>query len=118
MSDHINIITQEAITQGLLWPVIAAGCVLILFILVSLIYFLIKHNERYMCNALVYGTFIGIPLLLVTMLICGTFFPVETGKYKYSGTLSDEMSVAEFGEFNETFTNIRYEDGIWYWEDK
>lgn len=58
------------------------------------------------------------PVMLICMFVCNIFFPVETGRYKYEGTLDPEMTIVEFEEFQQQYSNVRFEDGVWKWEDK
>lgn len=119
MMEHINIISKEAITEGLKWPPVVVGIIGILFCLAIFVVLIIKPKDVHdRCIRLMLHSLACLGLMLVTMLICTIFFPVETGKYKYAGTLDDEMSIKEYKEFEATYTNIRYEDGFWYWEDK
>ena len=122
--DHVNIISQEAITTGLLWPVLVVGAVALFFILWSLILCVKEINKGHMyitddkpIRLLSYG-FACVPIMFFTILICTIFFPVETGRYKYEGTLDPDMTIVEFEEFQQQYSNVRFEDGVWKWEDK
>lgn len=118
MIDHITIITKEAITRGLAWPPVVIGAVCITIMCVQLVRFGITKNADVLFNWMISITFIGIPVLFTSMAVCSIFFPVETGRYKYSGILDSDMSTVEFEEFNQTYSNIVFKDGVWYWEDK
>lgn len=119
ITENINIITQEAITEALLWPILVIGIIGILFALSALIILEIHPKDWWeRVNRLCIHFIVCMPLMIVTAVICTIFFPVETGRYKYMGTLDDDMTIVEYKEFQETYTNIKYEDGLWYWEDK
>ena len=122
--EHINIISKEAITRGLFWPVLVVGIIGILFAVAGLVSTIpdIKKGNTYISserpiNLLIHAA-VMVPVLFLTMLICSVFFPVETGRYKYEGTLDPEMTIAEFEEFQQQYDNVRFEDGVWYFEDR
>ena len=115
--EHVTIISQEAITRGLLWPTVILGVIAILIMIVFNIVGRIKRN----LDICIRGDLIAFalyPVMLSCMLVCNTFFPVETGRYKYEGTLDPDMTIVEFEEFQQQYSNIRFEDGVWKWEDK
>ena len=122
--EHVTIISQEAITRGLWWPVVVVGIIGILFVLAGLIFTIpdmLKgrpelSSERPI-NLLTHAAAV-VPVLFLTMLICSVFFPVETGRYRYEGTLDPDMTIVEFEEFQQQYSNVRFEDGVWKWEDK
>lgn len=122
VTEHVNIITQEAITRPLLWPVIVVGCIAIAFAIAGLVWTIIRDLKRtYVFDHsmnLISCAACMIPIVFVTMAICSIWFPVETGRYKYEGTIDPNMTIAEFEEFSQQYTNIRFEDGVWKWEDK
>ena len=123
MIEHVNIITQEAITQPLFWPILVVGCIAIAFTIAGLVRAIIGDiiGDIYVydhCINLFVHAACMIPILFVTMSICSIWFPVETGRYKYEGTLDPNMTIVEFEEFNQQYTNVRFEDGVWKWEDK
>lgn len=116
--DHINIITQEAITQGLAWPSLVIDFVGIFFAISALLVLIFEPRDwEKHAKILIIHAAITIPLMILSGLICNTFFPVETGHYKYTGTFDDDMTILEFVKFQEAYTNIEYKDGIWYWEN-
>lgn len=120
--EHVNIISQETITEGLKWPPVIFAFIGLLFCFAAFGYLIfhkyIKGDYLDRVAKLLMHAMACIVLMMLTMGICSIFFPVETGRYKYSGTLDDDMTIVEFKEFQETYTNIEYKDGIWYWEDK
>ena len=122
MIEHVNIITQEAITQPLRWPAIVVGCIGIVFAIACLVSSMIGEIEKIYVfdrciKLLIHATFM-IPILFITMAICEIWFPVETGRYKYEGTLDPDMTIVEFEEFSQQYEDVRFEDGVWKWEDK
>lgn len=116
--EHVNILTQEPIMQALAWPPVVIGIIGVLITLFSMFYFALykKDPDKTMKGYKV--ALLTLPLMLLATWICDSFFPVETGRYKYSGTLDDNMTIVEYKKFQDTYINIRYVDDIWYWEDK
>lgn len=112
-----EIITKTPITKGLMWPPIVIGCILILICICSIIYTTVKRKD---CSkVLFYCAFAGIPILYTSMAICTIFFPVETGRYEYTAKLNEDLTVVEFAEFQETYTDIEYiGDDVWRFKDK
>ena len=122
--EHVTIISQEAITKGLTWPVVVVGAIGILFVIAGLIFTIpdIKRGDTTISserpiNLLIHAAAV-VPILFLTMIICTLFFPVETGRYKYEGTLDPSMTIVEFEEFQQDYNNVRFEDDVWKWEDK
>lgn len=117
--EHISIITKEAITRGLMWPPLIPGVISVLFTLSVLVVLFVKPKDMYdRCIRLLVHGVVCMLLMLVTMGICTAFFPEETGRYKYTATLDPEMTIVEFEEFQNSYNNIRCEDGVWHFEDK
>ena len=115
--EHVTIISQEAITRGLWWPPVIIGVIAILNIVV----FTIIGNIKRDIDICITGLLITLALSLVmsiSMFVCKIFLPVETGRYKYEGTLDPDMTIVEFEEFQQQYDNVRFEDGVWKWEDK
>ena len=122
MMEHINIITQEAITKPVVWPVVVVLCIAIAFTIGGFVWLIIGQVKRtyvddHSINILVHAACM-IPITLITMAICSIWFPVETGRYKYEGTLDPNMTIVEFEEFSQQYDNVRFEDVVWKWEDK
>ena len=120
--ENVTIISQEAITQPLFWPTIVVGCISIAFCIAGLVWTIIGEAKRiyvydHCINLLVHAACM-IPVLFVTMAACSICFPVETGRCKYEGTLDPNMTIVEFEEFFQQYDNVRFEDGLWKWEDK
>ena len=120
--EHVTIISQEAITQGLLWPSIVVGSIAICFAVAAGIVSTVGMVKRcYVydhCVNLIVHAICMIPILFLTMGICTICFPQETGRYRYEGTFDSNMTVVEFEEFQQKYDNVRFEDGVWKWEDK
>ena len=120
MIEHVTVISQEAITKPLLWPVIVVASVGALFAIAASVAITNDHTtiaDKRPINLLVHAS-ACVPLMFLTMLICALWFPVETGQYKYEGTLDPDMTIVEFEEFSQQYANVRFEDGLWKWEDK
>lgn len=120
--EHVNIISQEAITRGLEWPPVVFAVVGILFVVAAIIILMKLKNDvdraSQHCVKLYMHAFACIILLVIAECVCTLFFPVKTGRYKYEGTLDPNMTIVEFEEFQQQYSNIRFEDGVWKWEDK
>ena len=117
--EHVTIISQEAITQGLFWPTLIVGVVGILFVSIAMLYLIIKpKNMHARIIYLFYHAVVCMGLMLITSAICSWFFPVETGRYRYEGTLDLDMTIVEFEEFQQQYSNVRFENDVWKWEDK
>ena len=117
--EHINIITKEAITRGLEWPPLIPAIAGIAFALSILVVLIVCPKRVYgICINLMLHAFACLSLMLITMGICTAFFPVETGRYKYTATLDPEMTIVEFEKFQQSYNNIQCENGVWYFEDK
>lgn len=117
--ENVTIISQKAITRGLWWPPLIPLSIGLLFA-VSIFFVLLFCPKRVydismnlMLHAIVCGG-----LFTITTAICSIFFPVETCRYKYEGALDPEMTIVEFEEFQQQYSNVRFEDGVWKWEDK
>ena len=122
MTEHVNIITQEAITKPLGWPVVVVACIAIGFVIAGLVWTTVGsikriYVDKHCANCFAHAIIL-IPVLFVTMAICSIWFPVETDRYKYEGTLDSDMTIVEFEEFSQQYANVRFEDGLWKWEDK
>lgn len=112
-----EVITKTPITRGLIWPPIVIGCILIAVCISYLVCATVKRKDC--SNVLFYCTFAGIPILFLSMAICTWFFPVETGRYEYTAKLNENLTVVEFAEFQETYTDIEYiGDNVWRFKDK
>ena len=115
--EHVTIISQEAITRGLMWPPVVVGILAILILISFYVTSLVKKDFEIVVKGFLV-TMCMIPIMMLTMFVCNVFFPVETGRYKYEGTLDPDMTIVEFEEFQQQYSNVRFEDGVWKWEDK
>ena len=112
-----EVITKTPITRGLVWPVIVVGCILIAVCIFSIIY--TTKTKKDCSKALFYCVFAGLPILYLSMGICTWFFPVETGRYEYTATLNENMSIVEFAKFQQDYEDIEYiGDNVWRFKDK
>lgn len=117
--EHVTIISQEAITRGLWWPPLIPAIIGTLFVLTAILYCIIKPKNMYdRIGYLLCHSAACIVLMMLTCVICSLCFQVETGQYKYEGTLDPEMTIVEFEEFQQQYSNVRFEEGVWKWEDK
>ena len=120
--EHVTISSQEAITRGLVWPPVVVGSIAICFVIAAVIVSIVGMIKRcYVyghCLTLLTHAICMIPIMFLTMGICTVFFPQETGRYRYEGTFDHDMTIVEFEEFQQQYSNVRFEDGVWKWEDK
>ena len=115
--EHVTIISQEAITRGLWWPPVVVGILAIVILISFYVTSLIKKDFEIVVKGFLV-TICFMPVMMLTMHICNLFFPVETDRYRYEGTLDPDMTIVEFEEFQQQYSNVRFEDGVWKWEDK
>lgn len=123
--DHVNIISQKAITT--MTPEICnvIGCIALLVI--SFLFGCAIYNSRKVKTEAEQKTLIkvicfvggfGIALVLVIGIIGNIFFRVPTGRYKYEATIDEEnMTVAEYNEFMKAYNHSYCKDGIYHFED-
>ena len=123
--DHVNIISQKAITT--LHPIVCniIGCLALLtiaFLFGCLIYNSKKATTDKIERALrkviwlVGGSSIAVLIIIGT--IGNIFLRVPTGRYKYSATIDkDQMTVAEYEEFMRAYSHSYSKNGIYYFED-
>ena len=115
--EYINIISKEEITEAFQLPITIVGCLAIAAVLSSFVYMAIVKDPdktmKYMCIVAP----IAMGILIITAIICGIFFRVPTGRYKYKATIDkDKITVAQYEEFiGEHKPTIK--DGIYYWEE-
>lgn len=117
--EYINIISKEAITQALDWPVVLVGCLAIAAMIMALVWAIITKRMNEIETGRLFGVIgvIGIGCWLITILICSIFFQVPTGRYMYEATIDkDKITVSEYEQFIEEY-NPTIKDGVYYWED-
>jgi hypothetical protein len=116
--EHINIISKEAITAPESWPVILTGSIVILGLIGTLIYlFISKNTDRTVMLIETLGGLGVLALIAVGILNC-IFFQVPTGRYKYEATIDKEnITIEEYEEFMHSYNHIKYENGVYYFED-
>lgn len=115
--EYINIISKEEIMQAFQLPITIVGCLAIAAVLSSLIYCgIVKDLNKVMKYLGVVGS-IGLSCLMIAIIICGIFFQVPTGRYRYEATIDkDKITVAQYEEFIEKY-NPAIKDGVYYWEE-
>ena len=120
--DHVNIISQEAITT--LTPEICnvLGCTALLFIAFSCLVYIkypkTKEAEKALIKVICFVGGFAIVLISIIGIIGNIFFRVPTGRYKYEATIDKEnMTVAEYEEFMNAYNHIYCKNGIYYFED-
>ena len=115
--EYINIISKEEITQAFQLPIIIVTCLAIAAVLSSFIYWGIVKDLDKVIKYLYIADSVGIGCLVITSAICGIFFRVPTGRYKYEATIDkDRITVSQYEEFIEE-CNPTIKDGVYYWED-
>lgn len=115
--EYVNIISKTEITQAFQLPILIVGHLAIAAVLSTFIYWAIVKNidkvARYLCTVAA----AGLSLLMITAIICGIFFQVPTGRYRYEATVDkNKITVAQYEKFIEEYTPT-IKDGIYYWED-
>jgi hypothetical protein len=115
--EYINIISQEEIMEAFQLPIVIVGSLTIASMVFAFIYLGITKNAdktmKYFCVAAP----ISMGCLIITCAICGIFFKVPTGRYKYQATIDkDKVTVSQYLEFIEEH-NPTIKDGVYYWED-
>lgn len=123
--DHVNIISQKAITT--MTPEIcnAIGCIALLviaFMFGCLIYnskkVKTKEAEKALIKVICFVGGFAIVLILIIGIIGNIFFRVPTGRYKYEATIDEEnMTVAEYNEFMKAYNHNYRKDGVYHFED-
>jgi hypothetical protein len=114
MSEYINIISQEAITEPVQWPAVVVGSLTIVALL-SVI-FIAKGSFKATAHLIDIVGASGVSLLILTSIICCIFFKVPTGQYKYEATINkDKITLSQYEEFIEKY-NPTVKDGIYYFE--
>ena len=115
--EYINIISKEAIMETFQPPIIIVGFLAIAAVLSALVYLgTVKDPNKAIKYTSIVAP-IGMSCLIITAIICGIFFRVPTGRYKYEATIDkDKITVAQYEEFIEEH-NPTIKDGIYYWEE-
>lgn len=123
--DHVNIISQEAITIIAPWAtniICIFGFSMITFLVGLFIYSSFSRSKKLsnekLLKIILYTGAIGLCVLLILCCIFGLFFKVPSGRYKYEATIDEEnMTVAEYNEFMKAYNHSYYKDGIYHFED-
>lgn len=118
--DHINIISKEAITSTA--PEIGNAIAILGF---SMIFFLIgclvyenMLNKKLNHKLVVWISVVVLSIIVVGGLVGSIFFRVPTGRYRYEATIDKEqMTVAEYEEFMNSYNHSYSKNGIYYFED-
>ena len=125
MMDHVNIISQEAITTVIPEIQNAIGFIALLaiaFLFGCLIYnskmVRTREKEKTVIKVICLAGGIAIALVLVIGIIGNIFFRTPTGRYKYIATIDKEnMTVVEYEEFMQAYDHSHCKNGIYYFED-
>ena len=124
MNENITIFTQTEITDYPKWIVASILLLCIIAVIIAWVVCLKSQKKdpdkayKHFIDTLLIIIAVGLVLSTIFGVISCTLLRYPTGKYRYSGDLPDDMTIVEYEEFQQTYTNVKYEDGIWYWEDK
>lgn len=114
MSEYINIISQEAITEPVKWPAVVVGSLTIVAMLSVM--FITKGSYKATAHLIDIVGASGVGLLILTSIICCTFFKVPTGQYKYEATINkDKITISQYEEFIKEYQPT-IKDNIYYFE--
>ena len=116
--EYINIITQEEITTYTQWPAHIVAGAAIIFCFIGLLTLGNTFESCQRCFRWLYHAIACLPLMLFTFALCSIFLQHPTGRYEYTATLDPEMTLVEFEEFQQSYDNVYYEDGLWHFTDK
>ena len=107
--DYINIISKEAVTAVPTWIALAGGCVPILLILSTFIYWAVIKDPNKIIKYIGIVGAIAIVLSIVWSCISCIFFSKPTGQYNYKATIDkDNITVTEYEQFiKEYHPNIK-----------
>ena len=115
--EHMNIISKEAITCGISWPVTLVGIIAIIAILSCFIYLYIKRDADKTIRLISIVGGIALVIMSITLII-SSFFRVPTGRYRYKATIDEnQMTVAEYNEFMTAYNHSYCKNGIYHFED-
>jgi hypothetical protein len=115
--DHVNIISKEAITHGISWPIVVVGSLVCIAMIGCLVYLFVTRDADKSIRLIIIVGGSGFALLVVTLMI-SSFFRTPTGRYRYEATIDEEnMTVAEYNEFMKAYNHSYCKDGIYHFED-
>ena len=112
--DGIEIITKEVIREPNML-VYAISCMMIILGLIILAIIVAKKPEEDWCGLILFCIVLSALLVCGVYALCTTVFAIPTDRYEYTAKIDESVSLVEF---YDDYTNIRYEDGIWHFEDK
>ena len=116
--EHVNIISQEAITAVPTWLAALGAGICCTIVLSTFIYWALVKDVNKVCKYLSIVGCCAIGLSVAWCIITTAFFSVPTGRYRYEATLDKEnMSITEYEEFMRAYNHSYSKDGIYYFED-
>lgn len=123
--DHVNIISQEAITIIAPWAtniICIFGFSMITFLIGCFVYSSLGRSKKLsnekLLKIILYVGVTGSCVLLILGCIFGLLFRVPSGRYKYEATIDEEnMTVSEYNEFMKAYDHEYCKDGIYHFED-
>ena len=114
ISEHISIISKEAVTAVPTWIALAGGSVPILLMLSTFIYWAVVKDSLKVFKYLGIVGSIALILNFAWMCISCIFFSEPTGQYNYQATIDkDNLTVTEYEQFiKEYHPDIK--DDVYY----
>lgn len=114
MSEHINIISKEAVTAVPTWIALLGGSISILLILSTFIYWAVVKDPFKVAKYLGIVGVIAIIISIAWMCVSCIFFSEPTGQYNYKATINkDNITVTEYEQFiKEYHPDIK--DDVYY----
>ncbi len=115
--EYINITSKEEIMEAFQLPIAIVGSLAIVSMVFAFIYLGITKNADKTMKYLCVAAPIAMGCLIITVAICGIFFKVPTGRYKYQATIDkNKITVSQYEEFIQKY-DPTIKDGVYYWED-
>lgn len=116
--EHVNIISQEAITAVPSWLAALGAGICIAIVASTFIYMAIIKDPSRVIRYLSHAGAFSLVLCVAWCIITSAFFSVPTGRYRYEATIDKEnMSITEYEEFMKAYDHSYSKDGIYYFED-
>ena len=116
--EHVTIISKEAITAANFKLCLVGLLCCIAIILSTFIYLYISKDTK---KSLKYSNIACAAALIlgfIWVIITACFFQVPTGRYRYEAIIDKEnMTIAEYEEFRDSYNHITHKNGIYYFED-
>ena len=116
--EHVNIISQEAITAVPTWLAALGAGICIAIVASTYIYMAIIKDHDRIFRYLGHAAAFSLAFFVAWCIITSAFFSVPTGRYRYQAIIDKEnMTIAEYEEFRDSYNHITHKNGIYYFED-